>query len=110
MGKITRHGGTSDARTGEGMPAPKLRLPGERGAETVDPAQFGRLPGHGDGAIVGSEVFSEAKEISSPPDGYDDTDAWSRADLQAECKRRGLVATGDRAALIERLRDGDATP
>lgn len=45
---------------------------------------------------------------SEPTDNYDDEDAWSYKDLQAEAKKRELPAGGSRDEIIVRLRADDA--
>lgn len=51
----------------------------------------------------------ETEEAEEGDDNYDDEAAWSYKELQAELKERELPATGDRAELIERLREDDAS-
>lgn len=48
-------------------------------------------------------VEGEQAEVVSEPD----YDAWDYRELQAEAKERGLVATGTRDELVDRLRAHD---
>lgn len=56
-----------------------------------------------------SEEDAEAPAEDEVVDEYDDEEVWSFAELKAEAKSRELPTNGNRAAIIERLREDDAT-
>lgn len=56
------------------------------------------------------ELLDEKEpDADTVSDDYDDESQWSYADLQTEAKKRELSASGNREALVERLRADDAT-
>lgn len=65
----------------------------------------------------GAQQLADAREAADPDqpeltDLDDDADAedysaWNYNDLQAECKSRGLTATGSHQVLAERLAEDD---
>lgn len=109
MPKITRHGGSTNARDADPSPDVDASQP----LLEEEPLQEGRPTAAEEAEVEESAPSGEAPAAdggeAAEDDGPDpDYDGMTLAELREEATERGLAAYGTKAQITERLREADA--